>query len=292
MFYSVSLKHDNKTLPSGIFDTGYNRPDTWGSYIPKSLLSVEDLAYWVTTPMPEAFLSPATAPSHPDSPENLLLMLSARPFVDPQTGSLIPGPGGVSFAVYVILRVLMTGRYLLDCPYLFSAPIDRPATVKKIRAIVTACCALLISDLEACLENIRGSFGGCLEADGCQFIPYPDSGPTVCGSSITKSPPEPSPTKTELADRKKKKQKSTKPKSVLARGGGQVKRKVKTPLSSSRTKLATPDAKEDTPRTTLRRKKIRVDPPWQVMFVRFFERLGKPLPGPFQAAIEESRVRL
>ncbi|KDN34377.1 hypothetical protein RSAG8_12525, partial [Rhizoctonia solani AG-8 WAC10335] len=125
-----------QTVPKGIFDEKFPRTEKWPSYIPTLLPSFADLTVWVSSPMPDAFVASYSAEAHIDSPENLLIWFSSQPFVDPSNGLPLGGSGGVSFAVHILLRVLITGRYLLHCPSVFGSPVDSIIAIRRIRPIV------------------------------------------------------------------------------------------------------------------------------------------------------------
>ncbi|KAF8693071.1 hypothetical protein RHS03_08485, partial [Rhizoctonia solani] len=267
------------TLHNGIFDVEYPRPDQWGSYIPRSLLSGDELAIWITNPMPEAFVSISTHASHPDSLESLILMVCSRPFVDKRTGWLLSGPGGVSFAVYLLVRILITARYLVNYPAGFRFLVDPATSISRIRSTVRACTAFLISDMQVFLERAPSNTSRPeSNAVMYSFMPYPKVTlpPYFCSSSANIFPPDIS------NENGKKKSKATKDASGSSRRG--KKKDTGSEKSKDKKKVEDSIAKIDG-------MYVPVDTSWELFLEKYFERIGKPLPEHLKAAIENRKAK-
>ncbi|GAB1525304.1 hypothetical protein RhiTH_009919 [Rhizoctonia solani] len=243
------------------------------------MLSMDELAVWMTNPMPEAFVSTSTPASHPDSLENMILMICSRPFVDKKTGWLFSGPGGVSFAVHLLVRILITARYLVDYPFGFQFPVDPAAAISRIRSTVRACAAFLISDLQVSLERASSDKSEA-ESNPVQysFIPYPKVTlpPSSPSSSSNALPPD-------LSDLKgKRKSKGGKD---VSGSSGKGRKKDTNPEKSKDKKKA-----EDTI-TKVDGMYVHVNTSWEFFLQKNFERMGKPLPEHLKAAIENGKAK-
>jgi hypothetical protein len=107
-------------------------------------------------------------------------MISSRPFVDPKSGWLLQGSGGVSFAIYLLLRLIFTGRYLVDYPSVFNFPFNQTTAIQKTRTVARACTALLICDIDTSLERARRVTQSVRHSNELRFVPYPQPVPQAC----------------------------------------------------------------------------------------------------------------
>lgn len=277
------------------------RSGKWPSYIPTSLPSFTDISIWVTTPMPQAFVSAHAVDDSLDSPENLLSWISHRPFEDPEDGLALSGSGGVTFAVFVLLRVLITSRYLVDNPSIFGFSVDPAKAIQRIRPIIRVCVCILLADLYLSITRVQRNNDLEIHAN---FIPYPQllvQNTWVDGSS-SEGVLEQAQEKATSHSEKSKAKKTDKGKGV-----GLPKRNNTRNPPKKRLEATSRDAKVapsyDLKRT--RQVSYLVDlsswdsidqagtlmvPPWHVFFEEMFAKTGKPLPEPLRVVIEKNNV--
>ncbi|KAG8731922.1 hypothetical protein FRC11_001558 [Ceratobasidium sp. 423] len=216
--------------------------------------------------MPEAFVSGSSSEANIDSPENLLIWLSTRPFLDPKTGCLLTGSGGVSFSVYLILRVLITARYLVDCPSVFTFSVNPRIAIQRIRPVVRACVLLLLSDLHISMEELRRTTEAPPQGNWGSFIPYPQRALQNTLLDSSSNTIEHRQTQGESSNRSK-----------------QAKRGVQKP------KINRPEVTSQANATPPEPGRVHMVPPWHTFFEEIFAKAGKPLPEQLCVVIQKGK---
>ncbi|CEL53726.1 hypothetical protein RSOLAG1IB_11462 [Rhizoctonia solani AG-1 IB] len=230
--------------------------------------------------MPEAFISSTTPSSHPDSADNLLLMISSRPFVDPKSGWLLQGSGGVSFAIYLLLRLIFTGRYLVDYPSVFNFPFNQTTAIQKTRTVARACTALLICDIDTSLERARRVTQSVRHSNELRFVPYPQPVPQAC---LPAGPSCGSSSGIGLESTTVHKTADTRAK-LKAKQAIELLRGVDANDPTNVGLWDNGNQRSD-------RQKVYMEAPWLIFFKEHYEKAGKSLPNHLQAVVQNSLKR-